>query len=232
LTFNTFTGLAARPAIKAAGGMQCSAQQSLGTAEATTTNPTKSSPVDFNMNEQAIAICKMIPGAFVIIVASRLNPAAIGARVDRVSPASDMIYLTDIAGNDRVCFTDELAPTDQTFDIKGGPKQGQSQDRRVLSHVDYKAAAAKRAATIRERNPDLLPLLEAAKRIGVAKALLSRAGKLGEMKVERNEFGRAIGVTMEEAQRWAKERNRKPGPKRPNATSSPAAVGAERKHEQ
>lgn len=223
MTSNTFTGLAARPAIKAAGGMQCSAD-TLGTAEATTTNPTKSSPVDFYMT--------FAPAQFVIIGASRLNPAAIGARVDRVSPASDMIYLTDIAGNDRVCFADELEPTDQTFDIKGGPKHGQSHDRRVLSHVDYKAAAAKRKATIRERNPDLLPLLEAAKQIGVAKALLSRAGKLGEMKVERNEFGRAIGVTMEESQRWARERNRKPGPKRHNATSSPAAVGAERKHEQ
>lgn len=207
MTSNTFTGLAARPAIKAAGGMQCSAD-TLGTAEATTTNPTKSSPVDFYMT--------FAPAQFVIIGASRLNPAAIGARVDRVSPASDMIYLTDIAGNDRVCFADELEPTDQTFDIKGAPKIGGPEKRNSPTGIDYAAVKAKRRENLRARNPHLLPLLEAAKQIGVAKALLSRAGKLGEMKVERNEFGRAIGVTMEEAQRWARERNRKPGPKRLN----------------
>lgn len=206
-TNHTFTGLAARPAIKEAGGMQCSAQQSQRTAEATTTHPTKSSPVDFE---------SMKPGAFVIIVASRLNPHAIGARVDRISPASDMIYLTDAVGNDRVCFADELQATEATFDIQGAAKQGVSQNRPAPIAVDYKAAAAKRKAHREALDPNLLSLLEASKRIGIAHALVSRAGRLGDMKVERNEFGRAIGVTLEEAQRWANERNRKPGPKRPN----------------
>lgn len=165
------------------------------------------------------------PAQFVIIVASRLNPHAIGARVDRLSAATGMVYLTDTEGGDRVCFADELEPTDQAFDIKGAPKQGQSQNRPMHSAVDYKAAAAKRKAHREALDPNLLSLLEASKRIGIAHALVSRAGRLGDMKVERNEFGRAIGVTMEEAQRWARERNRKPGPKRPNVESSPATVG-------
>lgn len=207
MTSNTFPGLAARPAIKEAGGMQCSAQQSLGTAEAITTHPTKSSPVDFK---------NMAPGAFVIIVASRLNPTAIGARVDRINTATGMVYLTDTAGNDRVCFEDELEPTEQTFEVKGGAKVGVAQTRKSPTGTDYAAAKAKRRENLQARNPNLIQLLEASKRIGVAKSLLSRAARLGEMKVERNEFGRAIGVTIEEAQRWAKERNRKPGPKRHN----------------
>lgn len=209
---NTFTGLAASPAIKAAGGMQCSAQQSIGTAEAITTHPTKTSPVDFAQSQ------------FVIIVASRLNPHAIGARVDRISPASDMIYLTDAAGNDRVCFADELQTTEHSFDIKGAPKQGQSQNRPMHSAVDYKAAAAKRKAHREAIDPNLITLLEASKRIGVPKALLSRAAKLGDMQVTRSETGRALGVLEQEAARWAKERNRKPGPKRTNAEAQ-RAVG-------
>ena len=216
MTSTTFTGLAARPAIKEAGDLQRVAQQSLGTAEAITTHLHKTSPVDFE---------SMKPGTFVIIVASRLNPHVIGARVDRISPASDMIYLTDAVGNDRVCFADELQPTEATFDIQGAAKQGQSQNRPMHSAVDYKAAAAKRKAHREALDPRLITLLEASKRIGVPKALLSRAAKLGDMTVTRSETGRALGVMEQEAARWARERNRKPGPKRPNGSSSPATVG-------
>lgn len=153
------------------------------------------------------------PGMFVFIEWSRVNNVRIGARVDRVSPVTDMVYLTDAAGSDRVCFPEELTPSPKPFDIREPARQGQSQHRAAPIAVDYKAVALKRQEALRSRNPHLMPLLEAAKLIGCAKSLLSRAAALGELEVTRSPRGRAMGVTEAEARRWERERNRKPGPK-------------------